>query len=71
MRDEAGLAGEKAAVRWGLGGGRHCVMPGAARGPVAGPACRACIASANEGGGQATGAWTQQQLEHMRTVRIV
>ena len=49
MRDEAGLASEKAAVRWGLGGGRHGVMLGAARDPVAGPACRACIASASEG----------------------
>ena len=55
MRDEAGLAGDKAAVRWGLGGGWHGMMLGAARGPVAGPACRACIASASEEGGSHRG----------------
>ena len=38
----------KAAAGWGLGGGRHGMVPAAARG---GPACRACVVSASEAAG--------------------
>jgi len=49
-----GKAGEDAAAawaRWGHGDGRHGVVSAAVRGPVVGPACRACASESERGRG--------------------
>jgi hypothetical protein len=43
-------------ARWGRGGGRHGAVPTVVRGPVVGPACRACESESERGWGRQGGA---------------
>ena len=64
-----GLGRREGCSEVGLGGGRHGVVSVAVRGPVAGPACRACVVSVSEAaaagsaarrGVRVAGVWSQQ-----------
>jgi len=67
-QQRGGLGRREGCSEVGLGGGRHGVVSAAVRGPVAGPACRACVVSVSEAaaagsaarrGVRVAGVWSQ------------